>query len=296
MRRLPPLNALRFFDSAARHSSFTQAANELCVTHSAVSQQIRQLEAWLGNPLFERRAGGVALTTTGSSLKAVTQEAFDLLERRCNELKHSNQPYELAVGAPASFLSNWFIPRLEQFEAQHPEVSVKLQTAGDTAMLDTQRVDAIILAGRVWPQDWAVTPLFSETIGPVCASEWEAHLVRHADILKLPLLHTTSRPNAWKDWARHHKLRFNPQTPVREFDHLGHMLEAASAGLGIAIAPAVLVETDLHRGRLVAPLGFVESGAHFSLCMQKDPASNGVALQQLRDWLVASCGAPWTDS
>ncbi|MGE8615213.1 MAG: LysR substrate-binding domain-containing protein [Achromobacter veterisilvae] len=287
MRRLPSLNALRFFDSAARQASFTLAAKELCVTHSAVSQQVRQLEDWLGCPLFERRAGGVHLTAAGLGLQRAAQEAFDLLERRCDELKRSSQPAELAVGAPASFLSNWLIPRLEHFEARHPDIRVRLQTATDPALLNTQRVDALILAGRAWPREWAVTPLFPETIGPVCAPARGARTRRPADVLDAPLLHTTSRPDAWKDWAAQQGIPLAPQRPGREFDHLGHMLEAAAAGLGIAIAPAVLVEADLHRGRLAAPLGFVESGAAFSLCTRKDSARADAALERLRGWLLA---------
>ncbi|WP_338879735.1 LysR substrate-binding domain-containing protein [Achromobacter veterisilvae] len=291
MRRLPSLNALRFFDSAARQASFTLAAKELCVTHSAVSQQVRQLEEWLGCPLFERRSGGVHLTAAGLGLQRAAQEAFDLLERRCDELKRSSQPAELAVGAPASFLSNWLIPRLEHFEARHPDIRVRLQTAADPALLNTQRVDALILAGRAWPREWAVTPLFPETIGPVCAPARGARIRRPADVLDAPLLHTTSRPDAWKDWAAQQGIPLAPQRPGREFDHLGHMLEAAAAGLGIAIAPAVLVEADLHRGRLAAPLGFVESGAAFSLCTRKDAARADAALERLRGWLLAGAGS-----
>lgn len=288
MRRLPSLNALRFFDSAARQSSFSLAAKELCVTHSAVSQQVRQLEEWLGCALFERRAGGVHLTAAGLRLQRAAQEAFDLLERRCDELRRSTQPAELAVGAPASFLSNWLIPRLERFEALHPDIRIRLQTAADAALLNTQRVDALILAGRDWPREWNVTPLFAETIGPVCAPARAARIRVAADVLDAPLLHTTSRPDAWKDWAARQGIELAPPQHGREFDHLGHMLEAAAAGLGIAIAPAVLVEADLHRGRLAAPLGFVESGASFTLCTRKDPARADAALDRLRGWLLDS--------
>ncbi|CAB3629753.1 MULTISPECIES: LysR substrate-binding domain-containing protein [Achromobacter] len=291
MRRLPSLNALRFFDSAARQASFTLAAKELCVTHSAVSQQIRQLEEWLGCALFERRAGRVHLTAAGLDLQRAAHDAFDLLERRCDELRRGTQPAELAVGAPASFLSNWLIPRLEQFEALHPDIRIRLQTAADAALLNTQRVDALILAGRAWPQEWGVTPLFAETIGPVCTPTLAAHIRDAADVLDMPLLHTSSRPDAWKDWAARQGIALTPRQAGREFDHLGHMLEAAAAGLGVAIAPAVLVEAELHRGRLAAPLGFIESGAAFSLCLRKDAVRADAAHERLRDWLLASAGA-----
>ena len=291
MRRLPSLNALRFFDSAARQASFTLAAKELCVTHSAVSQQIRQLEDWLGCALFERRAGRVHLTAAGLDLQRAAHDAFDLLERRCDELRRGTQPAELAVGAPASFLSNWLIPRLDRFEAQHPDIRIRLQTAADAALLNTQRVDALILAGRAWPQEWDVTPLFAETIGPVCTPALAARIRSAADVQGMPLLHTSSRPDAWKDWAARQGIALTTRQAGREFDHLGHMLEAAAAGLGVAIAPAVLVEAELHRGRLAAPLGFVESGAAFSLCLRKDAVRADAAHERLRDWLLASAGA-----
>ena len=291
MRRLPSLNALRFFDSAARQLSFSLAAKELCVTHSAVSQQIRQLEQWFDCPLFERRAGGVQLTAAGLDLQRAAEDAFDLLERRCDALRRSTQPSELAVGAPASFLSNWLIPRLERFEAAHPDIRIRLQTAADAALLNTRRVDALILAGRDWPREWAVTPLLAEATGPVCAPAWAARLSRPADVLDAPLLHTSSRPEAWRDWAGRVGVKLAPRHPGREFDHLGHMLEAAAAGLGVAIAPAVLVEAELHRGRLAAPLGFVDSGAAFSLCTLKAQDGAAPALARLRDWLLADAAA-----
>ena len=172
------------------------------------------------------------------------------------------------MGAPASFLQLAH-PRLERFEAAHPDIRIRLQTAADAALLNTRRVDALILAGRDWPREWAVTPLLAEATGPVCAPAWAARLTRPADVLDAPLLHTSSRPEAWQDWAGRVGLKLAPRQPGREFDHLGHMLEAAAAGLGVAIAPAVLIEAELHRGRLAAPLGFVDSGAAFSLCTLK---------------------------
>lgn len=286
MRKLPPLNALRFFDSAARHSSFSLAAKDLCVTHSAVSQQIRLLEDWIGCPLFDRHSGGVHMTSAGSRLQGAAQGAFDLLEHCCNDLRQSTQLTELVIGAPASVLSNWLIPRLEDFEALHPEVRVKLQTAAEHTMLNTQRVDALILASHAWPTEWNITPLFPETIGPVCSPLWSDRIQDPTAILAEPLLHTTSRPDAWREWMTHQDILLEPKYPVREFDHLGHMLEAAAAGLGIAIAPAVLVEAELRRSRLVAPLGFIDSGATFSLCIRNTVSSSKPALELLRNWLT----------
>ncbi|WP_417842396.1 LysR substrate-binding domain-containing protein [Thalassospira sp.] len=285
MITLPPLNALRAFNAAARHLNFSLAAKELCVTHSAVSHQVRHLEDWMGCTLFVRHAGGVRLTDAGQSLQQTTQQAFGLLEARCEELLNRNEPRHLLLAAPASFLANWLIPRIERFEARHPDIIVKLQTNADLAALQTRQVDAIILAGQNWPADTLARPLFAETIGPVCAPSQAENITTAEDVILQPMLQTSSRPLAWQDWAKQNGLNGAQIKPGRQFDHLGLMLEAATAGLGIAIAPSVLIAQELYRHRLVAPLGFVASGASFCLCTRENDTASP-QLTQLHAWLT----------
>jgi DNA-binding transcriptional LysR family regulator len=284
------MNALRVFECAARHHNFSAAAKELCVTHGAVSQQIRHLEEWFGFPLFERHATGVRLTSAGRSLQQSARDAFDMLESRCDELRRHAEPKTVILGAPASFLSNWLIPRLERFEASHPDIQVTLQTASDPALLTSQKVDALILSERILPTGIVAVPLFAETIGPVCAPEWAGRLLQPSDISSLPLLHTTSRPTAWRDWAAACGLDGSRLLRERQFDHLGPLVEAAASGLGLAIAPRMLVERDIALGRLVAPLGFVESGAFFGLCRRK--AESDAAIDAIQQWLLRECTTP----
>lgn len=290
MRRLPPLNALRMFEAAARSLNFSAAAAELCVTHSAVSHQMRALEDWFGRPLFVRHAGGVRLTDAGERLQQSAEQAFGQLEARCGELLQYGAASELVLGAPASFLANWLIPRLTAFEAAAPDLHLRLQTRGDVSELASGRIDALILSGSApWPREVLATALIDEHIGPVCAPGWAQRPAQVAEVADLPRLRTTSRPEAWADWAT--AVGVAPATVAtgRAFDHLALMLEAAASGLGLGIAPALLVERELAQQRLVAPLGFVASGRSFCLCVAAARAAE-LPLQALRKGLIACAG------
>lgn len=283
MRNLPPMNSLRFFDSAARHLNLSLAAQELGVSHSAVSQQIRQLEAWLGCKLFERHSEGVRLTGAGQDLQRACHPAFDMLEQRLAELQGRSASPHVVVGAPASLLSNWIIPRLEHFERDHPGIQVRLQTASDIALLERRVVDVLIVADAHQSPAIEALPLFLETIGPVCTPDLARRIRGPADVLAAPLLHTASRPAAWDHWAQACGAALDPRQPGRRFDQLGHMLEAAAAGLGIGIAPRELVRADLRAGRLAAPLGFQETGGRFSLYARTDA---GPIVDDVKRWLA----------
>ncbi|MBS1210503.1 MAG: LysR family transcriptional regulator [Proteobacteria bacterium] len=285
MRQLPPLNALRAFEAAARSHSFSAAAQALCVTHSAVSHQIRLLEDWLGQPVFRRHAAGIALTPAGTSLQQAASQALALLEARCEEIRQSAQTQEIVLGAPGSFLANWLIPHLEEFETAHPAIRLRLQTSAEFAELASARVDALILSGRApWPRNIDATALVTERSGPLCAPSWPTRPTTPNALIGQPLLHTASRPQAWQDWAQTLGLEPTDFTAGRQFDHLPLMLEAAAAGLGVAIAPDLLVEREISQGRLIAPLGFQATGEVFTLCTQSARAHEA-ALTALREWL-----------
>ncbi|MBN3766157.1 LysR substrate-binding domain-containing protein [Burkholderia sp. Ac-20365] len=289
MRRLPPLNALRAFDAAARHLSISAAAQELHVTHSAVSHQVRQLEQWLGKSLFVRHAAGVRLTAEGQSLKQAVDHTFSMLVTRCAEIAEQAPISEIVLGAPGSFLSNWLIPRLDRFEANYPGVRVRLQTSASMDELRRQVVDCLIVSDRNWPADVEVVNLFDETAGPVCAPSWPHRIAMATDLPSQPLLHTSSRAHAWMEWASRNGLEPAMFDEGRRFDHLSLMLEAAAAGLGVAIAPALLVERELSQGKLIAPLGFQPNGAAFALCAMRDRSDK--AFRNLREWLLKESAA-----
>jgi len=213
-----------------------------------------------------------------------------LLEARCNEIREHVEVDEIVLGAPGSFLANWLIPRLERFEASHPQLRVRLQTSSTLDELQKQRVDALISTGRApWPRQISATPLFDEAIGPVCAPGAAQSIRQANDLVGLPLLHTTSRSQAWMEWAEVQGLNTAAFKEGRQFDHLPLLLEAAAAGLGIAIAPALLVEREFVHGRIVAPLGFSACGSVFAFCVNADCARDS-RLVELREWLQREAG------
>ena len=276
-RGLPPLNALRAFEATARLNSVSQAAAQLHVTHGAVSRQLKVLEEHLGISLFSKDGRGLKLTDAGMRLRDASGEAFDRLRAICAELSQSSTDAPFVLGCSGSLLARWFIPRLGRLNADLPDLRLHLSAGeGD---LDPRRpgLDALLIfAEPPWPSDMQVFELASERIGPVLSP-------RHArfdSLLKAPaqqlleedLLQTMSRPQAWPTWAMHNGIDADALQYGQGFEHLYYLLEAAVAGLGIAIAPEPLVADDLKAGRLAAPWGFCETPARLALWVPKRAA------------------------
>ncbi len=290
MRKLPPLNAIRIFDACAQVLNFSVAARDLCVTHSAVSHQIRQLEEWVGQPLFVRHAQGVALTPAGQLLHRAAAQSLHLLEAAGQQLRVSPQGDTVTLAAPGSFLALWLIRRLEHFERTHPALRLQLQTQGDFQDLASGRIDALVVSAHPpWPKGVAAQTLFADRAGPVCAPDWQPRPGRPADLLGVPLLYTLSRQDAWLDWAELQGLDPGRLSLARPFDNLQLMLEAAVARLGIAIAPEQLARRELAQGRLVAPLGFASGPSEFALCMLAN-RRHDAPLAALSAWMQAQTG------
>ena len=288
-RDLPPLNALRAFEAAARLQSVSRAAEELHVTHGAVSRQVRVLEEQLGLGLFEKNGRGVKLTAAGLRLRDATSEAFERLRDTCATLRRETEERPFVLGCPGSLLARWMIPRLEQLRQDLPGLQLHLSPHEGEFASSLPGLDAALLIGAPpWPAQWRVHVLAPERIGPVVDPRHPAaaRLAGQAPsaLLGEDLLHTVSRPQAWPQWA--HQQRLDPAA-LRlgtGFEHLYYLLEAAVAGLGVAIAPQPLVAGDLASGRLVAPWGFIGTGAHWCLCTLSDADPR---LAQLAAWLRA---------
>ena len=267
---LPPLNALRAFEAAARLNSVSQAANELHVTHGAVSRQVRSLEEHLGVALFSKEGRGLKLTDAGIRLRDVSAELFNRLRSTCAELQQGQADAPFVLACPGSLLARWFIPRLDRLNRELPEL--RLQLSASEGELDPRRsgVDATLwFAEPPWPADMQVYELTVERIGPVLSPRYAQFAALHqaaaAALLGEPLLHTSSRPQAWPSRAASNGLDASALKLGQGFEHLYYLLEAAAAGLGVAIAPQQLVADDLAAGRLVAPWGFVETSARLAL-------------------------------
>ena len=285
---LPPLNALRAFEAAARLNSISQAADELHVTHGAVSRQVRLLEEHLGVALFSKEGRGLKLTDAGIRLRDVSAELFGRLRSTCAELQQGQADAPFVLACPGSLLARWFIPRLDRLNRELPEL--RLQLSASEGELDPRRsgVDATLwFAEPPWPADMQVFELAAERIGPVLSPRYAHFAALHqapaAALLGEPLLHTSSRPQAWPSLAASNALDATTLKLGQGFEHLYYLLEAAAAGLGVAIAPQQLVADDLAAGRLVAPWGFVETSARLALWV---PARRlDKRAQLLADWL-----------
>ena len=288
-RALPSLNALRAFEAAARLGSVTAAAAELHVTHGAVSRQVKQLEAELGRPLFHRAGTGLRLSDAGAKLLPSLTAALDLMQAGVAQAARAGGG-RLTVSCLGTFTMRWLIPRLFAFQAAHPGIEVQL-AAGD-APVDFRR-DGADLAIRVlrppWPPGLIATPFVDEEVGPVLSAglQDELHIADVEDLSRATLLHTETRSDAWSNWFANSGATATGPAAERTFEHFYFMLEAAAAGLGVAIGPRPLVSDDLAAGRLVAPFGFVPSGLSY-VCLRPQTDDANAAL--FESWLVRQAG------
>jgi len=285
MRRLPPLRALQSFEAAAHHESFSRAAAALCVTHSAISHQIRSLEIWLGKDLFIRHNSGARLTPDGEQLKHACIAALSLLEGECGRIRTSIPNRKLTLGCAASFLAYGIFPIIERFARVFPGIVLNFETTDDFDALLTHKVDALILCDHA-PNSSAIVGrrLAVDEIGPVCAPDWPMAPRAPQDIDTLRLLHAKSRIDAWTEWAKMNDVQVDHQIG-QTLDSLSLTLEAARSGLGMALAPKFLVRGDLEEGRLIAPLGFTRVPRSTFLFVSEKRKSEP-AIAAFCNWLV----------
>lgn len=280
-RRIPSLNALKAFEAAGRHGRMTLAAEELNVTHSAVSRQIQHLEAMLGVPLFEGPKNRLRLTEAGTTLLSGLGMAFDQIDASVRAVADTDEG-PLDVSCPGTFTMRWLIPRLYRFQTEYPKIEVRLTASAKPVDFNRDGFDVAIRVGDPpWPAGAEITPLFPEQIGPVLAPS----LAQTADKMpeELSELHTKTRPDAWKDWQSRSG-QPSAQRPRVDYEHFYFMLEAARAGLGICAAPWPYVTDDIREGRLLAPHGFVDSGHHY-VALRRSRRNRKASL--FCDWLRA---------
>ena len=256
-RPLPPLNAVRAFEAAARRSSFKDAAAELGVTHGAVSRQIRLLEEWLGPPaLFRRLSHGVALTAEGRALFGEIQPALERISRgAASHGRNASGTVALRVNALATFSLRWLVPKLGLLREAHPEIEIELTTGNEPVDGLAGDYDLIIRGGPDAFHGFEARLLLSERRLPACSPALLRHqpLDEVGDLARHTLLHVASMPRLWRDWlakAGHGSLE---PAATLTLDHFYLSIQAAVDGLGVAMAPSTLIEDDLHAGRLVTP-------------------------------------------
>ena len=287
---LPPLNALRSFEAAARLGGVGRAADALHVTHGAISRQLRLLEDHLGVVLFQREGRGLRLTRAGEDLQAACEGAFEQIREAVVALKRQQRPEALVLGCSGSILARWMIPRLQALQTALPQLPLHWSAQDGSFTPGQQGLDAVLLLAQPpWPRGWQVRELAPERVGVVVSPQHPAAArLRHqppSALLGEPLLHTTSRPQAWPAWALSHGLEPAQLQLGSGFEHLYYLLEAAVAGLGVAIAPEPLVADELAAGRLLAPWGFGATGGFWVLATPEGAADPRV--DALAEWLQA---------
>jgi LysR family glycine cleavage system transcriptional activator len=254
-RELPPLNALRAFEAAARHLSFTTSARELHVTQAAVSHQVKALEEFLGCRLFERRTRALALTDEGRALLPVASGAFASILAATERIQSGELRRHLTVSVVPSFAARWLVPRLRRFRRAHPSVELHLQPS--TALADLQRAEADVAIrwGRGRYAGLSVQRLMGDELFPVCSPD----LMRGSKRLRHPsdlggqiLLHDDSDED-WAEWLAAAGVAAAKGSRGMFFTDASLMLQAAADGLGVALGRRVLVAGDLRAGRLVRP-------------------------------------------
>ncbi len=286
-QRLPPLNALRLFEAAARLLSFKNAAEELLLTPSAVSHGIQSLEQWLGTPLFLRSARGLQLTEAGQAYHPIVRDALAALAGGSARIAaRHGAGGALSISAAPTFAARWLLPRLPDFRARHPEISVVLDTAQERSELSENGVDLAIRMGRGGWQGLQADLLLRETLQPLCAPVLLPQLAGGVDLGRLPLIHVARASEDWAYWAEAAGLP--PPDPARglRFDTIHMALEAACQGLGLVIGRLPLAQQELESGRLV-PAGSpaVPSNVGYWLVAAEADADDP-RIAAFRDWIL----------
>ena len=252
MRKLPSLNALRAFESAARLSSFTAAASELHVTQAAVSRSVKLLESQLGARLFERHANALTLTDAARLLLPELTAAFDRVAGAVERVHGIRARPALTVGVGPTFAMRWLIPRLGRFQALHPGVEIRITTGGAAAPLRDEWTCSITL-GRNPAAGVTSMPLFSPWYSPVCAPRVAKKLREPKDLQRVTLLDVRHAPGDWSLWLAKAGVDQAKIAHRVVFEFNAFALQAALDGVGVAIGLHPYIVDDLAAGRLVAP-------------------------------------------
>ena len=280
----PSFNALRAFEATARLRSMTAAADELSVTHGAVSRHVRSLEEILGVMLLTRSAHSTDPTPEGARLAEGVAAAMNLLQVTLAQLK----PGPLTLSCSASILTHWLIPRLARFHQKHPEVELQFNVNYGPVDVVRENISIAIRNTMITPpDDVVVRELVTEWVGPVCSPDYmrSARLSKPGDLVNARLLCSKTRPGAWSEWAAAADIGV-PEFEVRErFDHFYVLIQAAACGLGLAAVPRMLVLDDLQSGKLVAPFGFAPGPHKLALWLAPHVRSRPET-QVLAQWLT----------
>jgi LysR family glycine cleavage system transcriptional activator len=288
MRRLPPLASLRAFEAAARHLSFKKAAEELAVTPTAISHQIRLLEAAMGLKLFERRARQVLMTEAGQRLFPALRDGVDLMAGAAGRIAAQGAHSPVTITTTTAFAAHWLVPRLSAFRESYPAIALSVLASDDIVNIEAGKADlAVRLAGGT-PPDAKATVLFPDRFTPVASPALNVR--EPADLERTPLIQFDWRrpwPDtpSWPKWLAAAGLDHLSIAPELRFNEESHALAAAIAGQGIALFSMTIASDALRRGTLVCPFETAIPGQTYYLLRGRKPVA-GFPAEAVSAWLL----------
>lgn len=298
-RRLPPLNALRAFEAAARHLSFTKAAEELFVTQAAVSHQVKALEEHLGMGLFRRLNRRLMLTDAGQAYLPALRDAFDGIERATRRLSVQESDNAIRVTTMASFGSRWLVPRLSRFRNLHPDYDVLVSIADRVVNLEEDGFDIGLRYGGGRYPGYQVTHLMDDEFFVVCSPkllEGPHPLREPADLKYHTLLHddvsrSAHEDQSWRAWLLAAGVTEVDPNRGPGFSDSHLVVQAAVDGLGVALGRRMIVSLDLEEGRLVRPFGGSNRTDFSYYMVVPHPKADFPKIKAFREWLVKEAAA-----
>lgn len=286
-RKMPPLNSLKAFEAAARNRSITAAAEELSVTQSAVSKQVKRLEDYLGLKLFERKYQHIVLTPKAEEYLLYIQSAFEAISQSTVQLTGGRERLQtLHLNLVPSLSNRWLIPMLNDFKKSHPQIAVNIEIGDGGVEFSSADVDIAIRVGR--RKKWSGVhseKLMDEQLIPVCAPTLLPLELKN--IQQYPLLRHTSRPAMWREYLTSRGCENIHVEHRLGFEHFFMLIDAAVDGLGIALAPELLIKNELASGTLVPAFEghYQSSYSYYFLCKKSRLSKNKVRL--FRQWLFS---------
>ncbi|AOH85984.1 LysR family transcriptional regulator [Sphingomonas panacis] len=293
-RKIPSNSALMAFEAAARHGSFARAADELALTEGAISRQIGRLEAFLGVTLFERVGNRVRVMPNGERYAARIRESLDRLERDSQYMMgQPNDGASIEIATIPTFAARWLIPRLVSFQERHPNITVHLAERLEPFVLTGSGFDAAIHFEHPAWTGMKTHRLLHETLLPVCCPSLLGSRPDSATLDDLPRLHRRQNPDAWQLYAKEAGVTLTNPAAGPYFDLHIMLIEAALAGLGVALVPRLYIERELTEGRLVAPWPEGQSiSKTFSLILPEPIQLSNAPIQAFADWLLSEATPP----
>ncbi len=303
MRKALPLNGLRAFEATARHMSFQKAADELCVTSTAISHQIRQLEEFLGIALFKRRPRPITLTDSGADLFPAVRSALDALDDAVKSIQPRPNRERLTVSMTNSFATHWLLPRLSRFHEQHPDIAINVHASESIADLETGEVDCAIRYVGELPQDLVCYPLFRDNFFPVCTPsviDEDLPLTNLQELCQKHLLHfewkRRGRNNpTWDRWFDCIGKQFTIPTGCRseegvQFSEETLAIQAAIQGQGVALCSTLMTAYFIKNNQLAVAFDFSIPG-YLSALVYPPSARKRESIGLFREWIIAEARA-----